>query len=263
LSEDIFRPEHAATLPALLEQMLLGALSFNGQRCTALKLFFVPTAYVTTFLQLFGEMIEQLPFGLPLHIQDSLYITPLPAQRVQHMTTLLKDAAAQGGAIVNPHGGQVHGELMRPALVFPVKPGMRLYTEEQFGPIIPVASYDSMDEVLRYLKHGEYGQQISIFSHNASSVQELVDAASTVVGRINVNTQSGRSPDSLPFSGRRSSAMGTMSLSEALRAFSIETMLAGKESVGNNGQVLKNLAQQVRFLQPVQTVGSIAMEAEL
>jgi glyceraldehyde-3-phosphate dehydrogenase (NADP+) len=55
----------------------------------------------------------------------------------------------------------------------------------------------------------------------------------TNLGRINVNTQCGRSPDVLPFSGRKSSALGTMSVSEALRAFSIETVVAGKHSSGN------------------------------
>ena len=49
---------------------------------------------------------------------------------------------------------------------------------------------------------------------------------STVVGRINLNVQCSRGPDQYPFAGRRSSAMGTMSIAEALRGFSVETVLA-------------------------------------
>lgn len=67
---------------------------------------------------------------------------------------------------------------------------------------------------------------------------------------MNINTQCGRSPDSLPFSGRRSSALGTMSITEAIDVFSIPVVVAAKSSDLNNG-ILKGLESSSNFLAPL------------
>ena len=115
---------------------------------------------------------------------------------------------------------------MTPAVVDGITPAMRLFHEEQFGPEVPIARYDDVEEVLSALKQSWNGQQAALFTNDAEAAAPIVDALSTVVGRINLNAQCGRSPDVVPFSGRRSSAQGTMSVTEALRAFSIETVVA-------------------------------------
>ena len=69
------------------------------------------------------------------------------------------------------------------------------------------------------------------------------------MGRVNINTQCGRSPDELPFSGRRSSALGTMSVSEALRAFSTETVVAGKAEQEPNPRLAEELPHRSAFMQ--------------
>jgi len=71
-----------------------------------------------------------------------------------------------------------------------------------------------------------------------------------VVGRINLNTQCARSPDTLPFSGRRSSAVGTMSITEALRAFSVETLVASKDKP-ENLDILKKLEDTTNLLSKI------------
>jgi len=100
------------------------------------------------------------------------------------------------------------------------------------------------------VQHSPYGQQAAIFTSDAAAAAPLLDVLSTAVGRVNINTQCGRSPDSLPFSGRRSSALGTMSVMEALKSFSIETVVAGKDLAGNN-QILKGFESHGKFLEPL------------
>tara|TARA_B100000524_G_C23483685_1_gene310727 strand:- start:196 stop:417 length:222 start_codon:yes stop_codon:yes gene_type:complete len=68
-----------------------------------------------------------------------------------------------------------------------------------------------------------------------------------VVGRININAQCGRSPDVVPFSGRRSSAQGTMSVKEALRSFSIETVVAHSSKDDVSAKVAKGLDSSTKF----------------
>ena len=67
----------------------------------------------------------------------------------------------------------------------------------------------------------------------------LIDISASQVGRINLNAQCQRGPDTFPFNGRKDSAEGTLSVSDALRQFSIRTVVAAKvndaskELVGN------------------------------
>ena len=72
---------------------------------------------------------------------------------------------------------------------------------------------------------------------------------SAIFGKINLNQQCGRSPDTLPFSGRRSSAMGTMSVTEALREFSVPTVIATAAATNDNAALIEQVNAQSKFLE--------------
>ena len=114
-----------------------------------------------------------------------------------------------------------------------------MWEEEQFGPILAVHVYDDergLDAIVEYARAGKYAQQVSLYTGgDAESVSGLVDAFRSIFGKININVAAGRSPDDLAFSGRRSSAMGTMSVRHALEAFTTETVVATKRGGGNEG----------------------------
>jgi glyceraldehyde-3-phosphate dehydrogenase (NADP+) len=153
------------------------------------------------------------------------------------MKDLVEDAVSKGASIISKDGGKIIGGedsesiLMIPAILYPVTSEMRVFEEEQFGPVVTIVGYDSVEEVLAYTREGSYGQQVSIFKtantkpHHQGRAQ-LVDRFLTVFGKININLQCGRSPDTAPFSGRRSSAMGVMSVAEALNEFSVPTVVS-------------------------------------
>ena len=58
------------------------------------------------------------------------------------MTRLVEDAKAKGARVINEGGGATGGTLFYPAVVYPVREGMMLYREEQFGPIVPVMPFE-------------------------------------------------------------------------------------------------------------------------
>jgi glyceraldehyde-3-phosphate dehydrogenase (NADP+) len=117
---------------------------------------------------------------------------------------------------------------------------MRIYTEEQFGPLVPIVPFESNDEVIEYVVNSNFGQQISIFGKESSRIANLMDAFVNQVGRINLNAQSQRGPDTFPFNGRKDSAEGTLSIADALRVFSIRTIVATK-STDENKQIISNI----------------------
>ncbi len=223
-----------ADLELAVSECIAGTLSFNGQRCTAIKVIFVEQRIATKFLELFSAAIASLSCGMPW--LPDVAVTPLPeADKPAYLTELLADAAAHGGRVVNPGGGTVRESFFYPALVYPVKPAMRLYHEEQFGPVIPVLPFTDIEEPVRYIVESDYGQQVSIFGSDPAALAGLIDPLVNQVCRVNINSQCQRGPDIFPFTGRKDSAVGTLSVSDALRAFSIRTLVAAKESDINKG----------------------------
>jgi glyceraldehyde-3-phosphate dehydrogenase (NADP+) len=240
-----------ADMDTAVKQITVGATSYNGQRCTAIKLVMVHKSRADEFIKKFSASVNALKWGLPW--SPGVAITPLPEpKKPKYLLDLITNAVVHGAAAINvlEGGGHMHGALMRPAIVYPVTSKMRLWHEEQFGPVIPVAVYEDIEEVYDYIAKMPYGQQAAVFTSNAHASAPLLDVLSTVVGRININTQCGRSPDSFPFSGRRSSALGTMSVTEAIRAFSIETVVAAKHDATNEA-ILKGYEQESHFLAPL------------
>lgn len=221
-----------ADIELAVKECLLGSLSFNGQRCTALKMLIVHQSIVEPFLRRFSEEVGKLKVGMPW--ENGVNITPLPeAGKTDHMTALVEDAKAKGARVVNKDGGSVAGTLFYPAVVYPVEEGMKLYREEQFGPVVPVMSFEDIEMALEYVTTSEHGQQVSIFSSSPDQVGRLVDPLVNQVCRVNINCQCQRGPDVFPFTGRKDSAEGTLSVTDALRSFSIRSMIATKETPAN------------------------------
>ena len=218
-----------ADLDLAVKECLAGALSFNGQRCTALKMLIVHRSIVEPFLARLAEELGKLKVGMPW--EKGVSITPLPEpEKVEHMTRLVEDAKAKGARVVNKGGGAVGGTLFYPAIVYPVAEGMMLYREEQFGPIVPVMPFDDVETALDYVITSEHGQQVSIFSQDPDRIGKLVDPLVNQVCRVNINCQCQRGPDVFPFTGRKDSAEGTLSVTDALRSFSIRSMIAAKQT---------------------------------
>jgi glyceraldehyde-3-phosphate dehydrogenase (NADP+) len=219
-----------------VDEAITGALSFNGQRCTALKILFVHEDVLDAFLEKFTARLAALKPGMPW--EDGVALTPLPEPgKVDYLNGLLDDAIAKGARVINPGGGAHRQSFFYPALLSPVTPAMRLYQEEQFGPLVPVVPYREVEEVIDYVLHSDYGQQLSIFGNDSAEVGRLVDAFVNQVGRININAQCQRGPDSFPFNGRKNSAEGTLSVQDALRVFSIRTLVATRFNPQNKALV--------------------------
>jgi glyceraldehyde-3-phosphate dehydrogenase (NADP+) len=105
---------------------------------------------------------------------------------------------------------------------------MRVYHEEQFGPVIPILAFDGIKEPIEYMINSNYGQQVSVFGSDPDRIAHLIDPLVNQVCRVNINSQCQRGPDTFPFTGRKDSAEGTLSVSDALRVFSIRTLVAAK-----------------------------------
>ena len=221
-----------ADIDNAVSECVTGSLSFNGQRCTALKILFVHKNIVDEFMEKFKAQVKKLKPGMPWDSGVSLTSLPEPG-KVDYLKDLVEDAKSHGAHIVNENGGETLETFFYPAMLYPVNEKMRIYYEEQFGPVIPIVPFSDDDEAIRYVVNSNFGQQVSIFGTDSRRVARLMDAFVNQVGRINLNAQAQRGPDSFPFNGRKDSAEGTLSVSDALRVFSIRTLVATKNSEAN------------------------------
>ncbi len=231
----------SADLDTAVSECILGSLSFNGQRCTALKLLFVHRKVYGEFLERFAAAIEQLHIGMPW--ESGVFVTPLPEpSKLEYLGGLVANAQQLGARVTNHGGGDSSYSLFYPAVLAPVTSAMRVYQEEQFGPVIPVAPFDDIAEPLAYVEQSDYGQQVSVFGENTGEIARLVDSLVNQVCRVNINSQCQRGPDTFPFTGRKDSAEGTLSVSDALRVFSIRTVVATRGNDANK-QLLRTIVR--------------------
>jgi glyceraldehyde-3-phosphate dehydrogenase (NADP+) len=229
-----------ADISNAVSECLSGALSFNGQRCTAIKMIFVHESIKADFIEQLANEVEKLILGMPW--DENVNITPLPEPNKSIiLSELIKDAMDKGAKLCNPSGGKYYRSLFFPAILSEITGSMRLYSEEQFGPIIPIITFKDIGEPLEYIIRSNYGQQASIFGKDSKNIAILIDTLVNQVCRVNINSQCQRGPDILPFTGRKDSAEGTLSVSDALRVFSIRTLTAFKENDGNKAIITEIL----------------------
>jgi glyceraldehyde-3-phosphate dehydrogenase (NADP+) len=228
-----------ADIDLAIRECVTGSLAFNGQRCTGLKLLFVHKSITKQFITKLSAAIDALPQGMPW--ERGVKLTPLPEfNKATTLKAYVDDAIAKGAKIMNEGGGVFYETLYRPAIVYPVSPDASLYDIEQFGPVVPVCSYSDEKEFLDFVTKSNYGQQLSLFGKNPEIIARLIDQLTNQVCRININSQCQRGPDTLPFTGRKDSAEATLSISDALRCFSIRSLVATQANENS-----KDLVQQI------------------
>ena len=217
-----------ADIDSAVNECISGTLSFNGQRCTALKILFVHEDIREEFLNKFAKKVDELELGMPW---ENKLLTPLPEpSKPKYITDLINDATNLGAKIINKRGGEKQKNFVFPAVLFPVNDKMKVYKEEQFGPVIPVISFADVSKPIDYMAASNYGQQVSIFGKDASVLGPIIDSLVNLVCRVNLNSACQRGPDIYPFTGRKDSAVSTLSVHDALRSFSIRTFVASKDN---------------------------------
>jgi acyl-CoA reductase-like NAD-dependent aldehyde dehydrogenase len=238
----------SAQLDVAINECLLGSLSFNGQRCTAVKIIFVHKSLAEAFNKGLAEKIEALKIGMMW--EPGVQITPLPEpNKPAYLKELIEDAKLHGAKVINKHGGENFKSLFFPAMLYPVTNKMKVWHEEQFGPVVPVVPFEDISTPIDYIHESSHGQQVAIFGTDVNQISALIDETVNQVSRVNINAQCQRGPDSFPFTGRKDSAEGTLSVTAALRSFSIRTVVATKANQLNKdlvNQIVEN--QQSNFL---------------
>jgi len=226
-----------ADLELTVNECLNGSLSYNGQRCTAIKVIYVHEKIKEKFLKKFCDSVDSLKLGLPW---ENTLLTPLPEpNKPKYISELIDDATSKGAKIINKNGGKKFKNFVFPAVLYPVSEDMDVYKEEQFFPVIPVISFSDINTPINFMADSNYGQQVSLFGNSEEKLGPIIDSLVNLVCRVNLNSSCQRGPDVYPFTGRKDSAVATLSVHDALRSFSIRTFVASKDNPTNKNILRK------------------------
>lgn len=212
-----------ADLEMTVDNIISGAYSYSGQRCTAVKRVLVVDAVADTLSAMLKKRVEGLKAGNP--ISEDVTVVPLIDTKSADFVMSLIDEAVEKGASLLAGGGR-EGNLIYPALLDHVTTDMKLAWEEPFGPVLPIIRVKDKDEAIEIANRSEYGLQSCVFTKN---INEAFYVASRLeVGTVQVNNKTERGPDHFPFLGVKASGIGVQGI-----RYSMEAMTRPKAVVIN------------------------------
>lgn len=212
-----------ADLKDAASNIVSGAFSYSGQRCTAVKRVLVEESVADELVGYIKEGMEKLKVGSPWDM-DTVIVPLISQESADFVSGLTEDALAKGATCVL--GGNRENNVVYPTLIDYVTKEMRLAWEEPFGPVLPIMRVKSMDEAIEIANASEYGLQSSVFTQDIDKAFYI--AQQLEVGTVQINNKTERGPDHFPFLGVKSSGMGTQGI-----RYSIESMTRPKAIVLN------------------------------
>ena len=198
--------EHAA------KQIVAGAFSYSGQRCTAIKRVIVLESVADTLVTLLQAEVAKLTVGDPF---DNADITPvIDNASADFIWCLIEDAQEKGAQALTPIKRE--GNLLWPVLFDQVTKDMKVAWKEPFGPVLPIIRVANVEEAITFANESEFGLQSSVFTNDFKKAFEIAEKLE--VGTVHINNKTQRGPDNFPFLGVKGSGAGVQGIKYSIEA---------------------------------------------
>ena len=198
--------EHAA------KQIVAGAFSYSGQRCTAIKRVIVLESVADTLATLLQAEVAKLTVGDPF---DNADITPvIDNASADFIWGLIEDAQEKGAQALTPIKRE--SNLLWPVLFDQVTKDMKVAWEEPFGPVLPIIRVANVEEAIAFANESEFGLQSSVFTNDFKKAFEIAEKLE--VGTVHINNKTQRGPDNFPFLGVKGSGAGVQGIKYSIEA---------------------------------------------
>ncbi len=191
-------------LERAVSEITLGAFSFAGQRCTAIKRVLVEEAIADRFLENLTKLVkEKFILGDPRDPKITLGPV-INDEAADYIQELVDDAKSKGAILVL--GGKRKGRFWEATILDHVNREMRIAWEEPFGPVLPIIRVKDARQAIEIANKSEYGLQASIFTKDLE--RALLISKELEVATVQINGRPERAPDYFPFSGFKHSGLG-------------------------------------------------------
>lgn len=191
-----------------------GAFLHQGQICMSTERIIVEQSVANEFTEKLVLRVKTLKVGDPS--DPSTSIGPLINQSaVNKVHTQVQEAISGGANLIA--GGKYEGLVYHPTIVTDVKPEMRLFTDQTFGPVAPIIKVNDAEEALRVANNSKYGLSAGIITSDFLKALDMAQHLDT--GMVHIGDQTVNDEPQAPFGGVKGSGYGRMGGKAALDEF--------------------------------------------
>ena len=195
---------------------LEGVVYNNGQSCCAVERVYVQENIYDRFVQSYMQQVKKMVVGDPTDPATEIGPLSRPGQ-LEFLEGQIEDAVAKGARVLYG-GGRINrkGYFMEPAILVDVNHGMKLMTEESFGPVVGIQKVKDDMEAIALMADTEYGLTGAVYSKSFERAEKVMQQLNT--GTVYWNCCD-RVSATLPWSGRKHSGLGSTLSFQGIRAF--------------------------------------------
>ncbi|MBO9670235.1 MAG: aldehyde dehydrogenase family protein [Sphingobium sp.] len=207
---------------AAISAALAGAKQFNGgQACICPDYVFVKPDQQDALVEGFKTNVAKNLYGEDGTINKSAIAQVVNKANFDRVKGLFDDAVAQGATVAVGGTFDEADLTVHPTMLTNVTPQMKILQEEIFAPLLPVMTYDSLDQAIGYIEARDKPLALYVFSPDEANVQKVLDRTSS--GGVTVNgVFSHYLENRLPFGGVNGSGQGSYHGYFGFKAFSHE-----------------------------------------
>lgn len=208
-------------LRTAVERILAGKLYNAGQTCLAPDYVFVHQSQRDAFVALLGEVARKL---YPSWVDNPDYTRIINGSHYDRLTAYIKDAESNGARVVplaqNTERSSSEDRVFLPVALTEVDDSMQVMQEEIFGPILPVLTYHTIGEAVKYIEDRPHPLALYYFDHDAGRVNQIL--RTTTSGGVTINDVIYHiAQNNLPFGGVGPSGMGSYHGKSGFETFSL------------------------------------------
>jgi acyl-CoA reductase-like NAD-dependent aldehyde dehydrogenase len=192
------------------EGVFEGAMINSGQICCGIKRVYVHSSTAELFISKLGQLAQERVIKIGRGLDEGVTMGPLNNEmQFKRVSELVDDAIANGAKLhaggKKPAHVDQKGFFFEPTVLSNVHEGMRIVDEEQFGPVIPVLTYETEEEAITSANATKYGLGASVWGSNAETVNRV--ATQLEAGIVWTNEHAADGPG-LAFGGFKESGIG-------------------------------------------------------
>ena len=201
---------------------LAAAKQFNGgQACISPDYVFVTEKQKDELVETFKARVNENLYSEDGKLRKDAIAQIVNDRNFERIRKLFDDAVAKGATVAAGGTLEEADRTVHPTLLTGVTPEMAIMQEEIFAPVVPVMTYESIDDVVEYIESGDKPLALYIFSHDRDVVDKVLRGTSS--GGVTVNGFfSHYLENNLPFGGVNQSGMGSYHGEFGFRTFSHE-----------------------------------------
>jgi acyl-CoA reductase-like NAD-dependent aldehyde dehydrogenase len=193
-----------ANIDEAVKAAVFGSFLYQGQICMSTERIVVDEKIADAFVAKFAARARELPAGDPRQNPNCVIGPMVSSNSGPRLNAMIDDAMAKGAQLAC--GGHADGAVMPATIVDRVKPGMKIYDEETFGPITTVVRVRGDQEAVAVANDTAYGLSAAVFGTDVT--RALAVAMQIDSGSVHVNGSTVQNEAQAPYGGTKESGYG-------------------------------------------------------